>query len=126
MAGLVICLASISLNPSSWRNFCQVMHPPQRPCVRLQTARAFSLVDLRDLWSYREILFMLAVQDIKLQHKQTMLSVVWVVLQPGWKDAAPFSHVAERVRSFLENPFGGLLAVLSTRRYPVIGWGGVP
>ena len=58
------------------------MHPPQRPYVRIQAARAFSLADLRDLWSYRDVLFMLAVRDIKLRYKQTMLGVVWVVLQP--------------------------------------------
>jgi lipopolysaccharide transport system permease protein len=50
--------------------------------VRIQAARAFSLADLRDLWSYRDVLFMLAVRDIKLRYKQTVLGVVWVVLQP--------------------------------------------
>ena len=102
------------------------MHPPQRPHVRIQAARAFSLADLRDLWSYRDVLFMLAVRDIKLRYKQTVLGVVWVVLQPGWKEIALFSHSAEEVRCFPEDPVGGLLAVLSTRRCPVIGWGEVP
>lgn len=58
------------------------MHLPQRPYVRIQAARAFSWADLRDLWNYRDILLMLAVRDIKLRYKQTVLGVVWVVLQP--------------------------------------------
>jgi len=71
------------------------MHPPQRPYVRIQAARAFSLADLRDLWSYRDVLFMLAIRDIKLRYKQTALGVVWVVLQPllaGLIFAVIFGH----------------------------------
>jgi lipopolysaccharide transport system permease protein len=71
------------------------MHPPQRPYVRIQAARAFSTADLRDIWSYRDVLFMLAVRDIKLRYKQTALGVTWVVLQPllaGMIFAVIFGH----------------------------------
>ena len=57
------------------------MHPPPQPYVRIQAARAFTTADLRDLWSYRDVLFMLAVRGIKLRYKQTALGVAWVVLQ---------------------------------------------
>ncbi len=58
------------------------MQPAPRPHVRIRAARAWSLADLRELWSYRDVLFMLAVRDIKLRYKQTALGVVWVILQP--------------------------------------------
>jgi lipopolysaccharide transport system permease protein len=37
---------------------------------------------LRELWTYRELLFFLALRDIKLRYKQTVLGVGWTVLQP--------------------------------------------
>ncbi len=58
------------------------MHPPPRPHVRIQAARAFSLADLKDIWDFRDVLVVLAVRDIKLRYKQTALGVLWVVLQP--------------------------------------------
>jgi lipopolysaccharide transport system permease protein len=71
------------------------MQPPQRSSVRIQAARAFSWTDLRDLWNYRDVLLMLAVRDVKLRYKQTVLGVAWVVLQPllaGLIFAVIFGH----------------------------------
>ena len=39
-------------------------------------------MDLRELWKYRDLLMILAGRDVKLRYKQTVLGVVWVVLQP--------------------------------------------
>lgn len=36
----------------------------------------------RDLWAYRELFFTFVLRDIKVRYKQTVLGVVWVVLQP--------------------------------------------
>jgi lipopolysaccharide transport system permease protein len=52
------------------------MQSPQRPYVRIQASRAFSWTDLRDLWNYRDVLLMLAIQDIKLRDKQTVMGIV--------------------------------------------------
>lgn len=35
-----------------------------------------------DLWHYRDLLFILAIRDIKLRYRQTALGICWVVLQP--------------------------------------------
>jgi lipopolysaccharide transport system permease protein len=40
------------------------------------------LLDLREVWRYRELLFFLAWRDVKVRYKQTVIGVVWVVLQP--------------------------------------------
>lgn len=37
----------------------------------------------RDLWRYRELLGFLAWRDIKIRYKQTVLGVLWAVLQPA-------------------------------------------
>jgi len=41
----------------------------------------FSL-NLRDLWTYRELLFFLVWRDVKVRYKQTALGAAWAVLQP--------------------------------------------
>jgi lipopolysaccharide transport system permease protein len=66
-----------------------------RPTVQIRPARAFSWADLRELWTYRDVLRVLAVRDIKLRYKQTALGVFWVVLQPllaGLIFAVIFGH----------------------------------
>src|SRR5947207_13218249 len=37
---------------------------------------------LRDVWSYRELLYFLAWRDVKVRYKQTLLGVAWAVVQP--------------------------------------------
>lgn len=39
-------------------------------------------LDLREFWSYRGLLFFLALRDIKVRYKQTVLGAAWAVLQP--------------------------------------------
>ncbi len=36
----------------------------------------------RDLWSYRELLYILAWRDVVVRYKQTVIGVAWAVLQP--------------------------------------------
>jgi lipopolysaccharide transport system permease protein len=40
------------------------------------------LVDWRELWRYRELLFFLTWRDVKVKYKQTVLGAAWAVLQP--------------------------------------------
>jgi len=52
-----------------------------KPLFLIEPQRKFSL-GLRDLWIYRDLLFILAERDIKLRYKQTILGIAWVILQP--------------------------------------------
>lgn len=52
------------------------------PSVVIQATSGWAAINLRELWRYRDLLFILAERDIKLRYKQTALGVVWVVLQP--------------------------------------------
>lgn len=40
------------------------------------------MVDFRELWAFRELLWVLAVRDIKVRYRQTALGALWAVLQP--------------------------------------------
>src|SRR5215216_8203262 len=37
---------------------------------------------LRDVWKHRELLYFFAWRELKVRYKQTLLGVVWAVLQP--------------------------------------------
>lgn len=39
-------------------------------------------LNLRDLWSYRELLYFLTWRDIKVRYKQTVLGAAWAIIQP--------------------------------------------
>ncbi len=39
-------------------------------------------LDLREIWSRRELLFFLAWREIKVRYKQTLLGASWAILQP--------------------------------------------
>lgn len=37
---------------------------------------------LREIWDYRELFYFLAWRDVKVRYKQTVLGVLWAVIQP--------------------------------------------
>jgi lipopolysaccharide transport system permease protein len=39
-------------------------------------------IDFGELWHYRELLWILALRDIKVRYKQTALGAAWAVIQP--------------------------------------------
>jgi lipopolysaccharide transport system permease protein len=60
-------------------------HPhslPTEPLVVIEPSSAWGVVSLRDLWSYRELLYFSTLRDLKVRYKQTALGVAWVVMQP--------------------------------------------
>jgi len=55
---------------------------PAEPLVRIRPGRSWLAVDIRDLWSYRELLYFLTWRDLKVRYKQTSLGVAWAIIQP--------------------------------------------
>lgn len=43
--------------------------------------RGLSL-NLKELWEYRELFYFFTLRDIKVKYKQTILGILWVLLQP--------------------------------------------
>lgn len=39
-------------------------------------------LDLKDLWTHRELLYFLTLRDVKVRYKQTAIGVLWAILQP--------------------------------------------
>jgi lipopolysaccharide transport system permease protein len=52
------------------------------PVTYLRPARGWIGLNLRALWSYRELVYFLTWRDIKVRYKQAALGVTWAVIQP--------------------------------------------
>jgi len=52
------------------------------PVIRIEPARGWFALDLRELWAYRELVAFLIWRDIKVRYKQTVLGVLWAIIQP--------------------------------------------
>lgn len=52
------------------------------PIVIIQPSSPLRVMDLRELWRYRELLFFLTWRDIKVRYKQSLLGASWAILQP--------------------------------------------
>lgn len=48
----------------------------------IEPSRGWRMLDLKELWAYRELLWVLTMRDVKVRYKQTVLGVVWAVIQP--------------------------------------------
>jgi len=56
--------------------------PDEEPHLTLAASTGWSALNLREVWVYRDLIWTLAGRDVKLRYKQTVLGVLWVVLQP--------------------------------------------
>jgi len=52
------------------------------PVTIIRPSRGWISLNLRELWEYRELLYFLSWRDIKVRYKQTVLGVVWAIIQP--------------------------------------------
>lgn len=55
---------------------------PEEPLVVIEPNKAWSALDLRDLWAFRELLYFLTWRDVKVKYKQTELGIAWAIIQP--------------------------------------------
>jgi lipopolysaccharide transport system permease protein len=60
----------------------QTFQLPDEPLVVIQPSRKWNLINLKDIWAYRELLFFLTWRDVKVRYKQTLLGAAWAILQP--------------------------------------------
>src|SRR4051812_29027060 len=54
-----------------------------RPLTVLLPAEGWSSAGVGELWRSRDLLYFLALRDMKVRYKQTVLGVAWAVLQPA-------------------------------------------
>ncbi len=48
----------------------------------IERTKGWRNLDLKELWAYRELLWVLTLRDIKVRYKQTVLGIVWALIQP--------------------------------------------
>ncbi len=54
--------------------------PP--PVLLIRPTRGLAALNLRDLWVYRELIYFMTWRDLLVRYKQTVLGILWAVLQP--------------------------------------------
>jgi lipopolysaccharide transport system permease protein len=59
-----------------------LVFPADLPRTRRQPSKGWVPPNLRELWEYRELLFFFAWRDIKVRYRQTVLGVLWAIIQP--------------------------------------------
>lgn len=52
------------------------------PFIRIEHSRGWASLKLRELWQYRELVYIFVWRDVKVRYKQTAIGVVWAILQP--------------------------------------------
>ena len=50
--------------------------------IVIEPKRGWVGFDLQEVWRYRELLYFLALREIQLRYKQTLLGAAWAILQP--------------------------------------------
>jgi len=55
---------------------------PEKPLLVMVPSKRWVALDLRSLWTFRDLLYFLTLRDVKIRYKQTALGVAWAVLQP--------------------------------------------
>ena len=71
-------MSSVTSNPS-------VAAPAARlpsGVVSIEPPRGLFDLNLGELWAYRELLYFFVWRDVKVRYKQTLIGVLWVVIQP--------------------------------------------
>ena len=57
-----------------------VIDLPDKPLIIIEPQR--NSLNLADLWQYRDLLYVLTLRDVKVRYKQTLLGVLWAIIQP--------------------------------------------
>lgn len=50
--------------------------------VYIRPASGWVSLNLRDLWTYRELVYFMIWRDLKVRYKQTLLGASWAIIQP--------------------------------------------
>lgn len=86
---------------------------PVKTVIRPESG--WRIIDLAELWRYRDLLRMLALRDLKVRYKQTLVGAAWAILQPLLMMlifATLFTLMGKR-------------PVSDTERYPVLAFAGL-
>jgi lipopolysaccharide transport system permease protein len=60
----------------------RILDTEKMPVIFIKPSRGWGLPQIRDVWAYRGLLYFLVWRDLKVRYKQTVLGVLWAVIQP--------------------------------------------
>ncbi len=60
----------------------QAHSSPELSKVVIRPTHGWSMLNLSELWQYRELFYFFVWRDIKIRYKQTVLGILWILLQP--------------------------------------------
>ena len=52
------------------------------PLTIIEPSGTWHALNLRELWTYRELIYFLIWRDVKIRYKQTALGAAWAIIQP--------------------------------------------
>src|SRR5882762_1900554 len=55
---------------------------PDEPLFVVEARKSGIKFNLKDWWTYRELLYFLVWRDVKIRYKQTLLGAAWAIIQP--------------------------------------------
>ena len=50
--------------------------------IYIKPSKGLAALNLRDLWTYRELIYFMVWRDVKVKYKQTLLGMAWAIVQP--------------------------------------------
>ncbi|MBI2486503.1 MAG: ABC transporter permease [Deltaproteobacteria bacterium] len=53
-----------------------------KPVITIRPPKGLVPLELRDLWEYRDLLYLFVWRDIKVRYKQTIVGTSWAIIQP--------------------------------------------
>jgi lipopolysaccharide transport system permease protein len=55
---------------------------PDEPLFIVEASKSRAGINLKELWTHRELLYFLIWRDVKIRYKQTLLGAAWAIIQP--------------------------------------------
>jgi len=52
------------------------------PVQVIRPSKGLAWIDVRELWRYRELFYMLTLRDLKVRYRQTLLGLAWAMVPP--------------------------------------------
>lgn len=71
---------SLKTQPASVR--ARPTASPARTPTRIAPTQGWARIGLDELWNARELLYFLIWRDVKVRYKQTVMGVLWAIIQP--------------------------------------------
>lgn len=57
--------------------------PADAPLTIIRPPHGWQLLNLREIWQFRDLFYFLTWRDVKVRYKQTVLGAAWAILQPA-------------------------------------------